>query len=751
MSAKKIVAHINGKTGDEHLLEHHLMDVGARSSAMANSARPNDSDFSDLSQAIGELHDLGKTSDYFQQRIWENVTGSSTNASGFPGPKNKNHTAAGAYLAALNPKGKSRSNLDAAVANIIAAHHIGLGDSTTLSPLGKSVADHMSDQAFADPASRKAVIMWAKANVNNGQALPKVMNHKELTDMEVRMLESILADADRLDAEAFFCGVKKYSNYDPVKCGVPPWRMGGESLSILLNKLRIYMAANFHVPPSRAQYQSVGVSSLNIDRSMLYYDCSEAGSQKPVGVYRLSALTGFGKTLASIAFALEHAVAHGLDRVIYCLPYTAIIDQVSDIFRTIFGSENVLEHHSSNTRDNLPNPTTRVHHLKAEENWQMSIVVTTNVQFFESMFSNHPSSLRKMHSAARSVVIVDEAQAVPYEWAKTCFDGLARLNKEFGATILYCTATQPCLPMLYDSPEINTSFARHWQNYNRVTTTYEPDKQYQIKDLVAEINVKGQSALAIFNTRDSTVAAYREAKAHGVPGEVVCLTTYLTRIDRMEKIKQVRDALKRGERVTVFSTSLIEAGVDVDFPVAYREIAGLDSIVQSAGRCNRNGNMKTGDFVVFKLDSLSKGIATLVNCLPHGFDSNLIDPKNYDAYYSAVVRNRTNKYEAAAKYLKDFKFKAMADHFKMIQDTQVRVYIECAPGAKQALDAAKKDDSKVYDYRRLNNYCASDYISDKQIKTHAQSGKLSDHLLVDFGFYVLTDAAAYSSDIGLDL
>lgn len=746
MSAKNIVAHINSKTGDEHLLKRHLLDVGARSCAMATNAKPSDADFAALSQAIGELHDLGKTSDYFQQRIWENVTGSSANIGGFPGPKNKNHTAAGAYIAAI-----SKSNVDAAVANIIAAHHIGLADSTALSPVGKSVADYMSDEAFANPASRKDVITWFKANVSGGKALPSVIKHKALSDMEVRMLESILADADRLDAEAFFCGVKNQQNYDPVKHGIPPWRSGGEPLSALLDKLRKYMAANFNVPPSRTDYQHVGVGNLNKDRSMLYYDCSEAGPRNPVGVYRLSALTGFGKTLASIAFALEHAVAHGLDRVVYCLPYTAIIDQVSDIFRSIFGSDNVLEHHSSNTRDNIPSPTTRLHHLKAEENWHMPIVVTTNVQFFESMFSNHPSSLRKLHSVARSVVIVDEAQAVPYEWAQTCFDGLNRLNSEFGATILYCTATQPYMKLLLSATEINTSFAQHWQTYNRVTTTYDANKQYQVKELVTEIAGKGQSALAIFNTRDNTVAAYREAKASCVPGEVICLTTYLTRIDRMEKIKRVREALKGGRRVTVFSTSLIEAGVDVDFPVTYREIAGLDSIIQSAGRCNRNGNMPTGDFAVFKLDSLPKGMASLVNCLPKGFNSNLIDPQNYAAYYSAVLSNRNNKYQKACDHLGKFEFKSMANYFKMIEDRQVRIYIECAPGAKSALDAAKKDDSKVYDYRRLNNYCASDYISDKQLQKYIQSGQLSESTLADFGFYILTDPTAYNSDIGLDL
>lgn len=394
--------------------------------------------------------------------------------------------------------------------------------------------------------------------------------------MNTRMLFSCLVDADFLDTEQALQGEKPRGGYANVK----------ELLARLVRSVEPWLKE-----PKTA---------LCARRNEILSRCLKGGDDAR-GLYTLTVPTGGGKTVASLAFALSHAVAQGMERVIYVIPYTSIIEQTANTFAERIGRENVLEHHSQaelgKDEEDADDVETQRRRL-ACENWDAPVIVTTAVQFFESLYATRTSRCRKLHNMARSVIVFDEAQTLPMPMLKPCVFAVAELVRHYGATAVLCTATQPALGKLfaayapeYPMREIAPDPDGLFDFFRRVTFRQEG----QLTDAeVAQRLTEDERVLCVVNSRKRARAIYQmlpeEGRYH--------LSTLMTAQDREQTLKLVRQRLKNEETCRVVSTSLIEAGVDVDFPAVWREKAGLDSILQAAGRCNREGENALADSVV---------------------------------------------------------------------------------------------------------------------------------------------------------
>lgn len=327
-------------------------------------------------------------------------------------------------------------------------------------------------------------------------------------------------------------------------------------------------------------------------RAEILSHCLEAAEKKP-GIFSLTVPTGGGKTLSSLAFALKHARIHGFRRVIYVIPFTSIIEQNADVFRKALaelGPDIVLEHHSNLDPDDESKCSSRSR--LAAENWDARVVVTTNVQFFESLHANRTSRCRKIHRIARSVIVLDEAQTLPVGYMATCLRTLEELTTHYGSTVVLCTATQP---VLHRSQEFKIGIEAPVEIIPDPQSLYRDLKRVVVKqlgkisdaDLIAKLLEYPQS-LCIVNTRKHARDLFKMLPQDGSNFHLSALLCPEHRSDILVKIKE---RLAENTPVRIISTQLIEAGVDIDLPVVFRSLAGLDSIAQAAGRCDREGKL----------------------------------------------------------------------------------------------------------------------------------------------------------------
>lgn len=528
-------------------------------------------------ECCGLLHDVGKISKEFQDYLKT-------------GKGRVDHSTAGAQLAAgrYGAAGKI-------LAYIAAGHHAGLPDhggaptdsGTLEARLAKAVPD------FSD---------WERL-VSLPKALPRPPLSPPLPEpgfaaaFFIRMLFSCLTDADYLDTEAF-C--------DPDASAMRVCRPTLEDLAPKLDKHLETLAAEAAPTP------------INARRREILGHCRNAASETP-GVFSLTVPTGGGKTLSSMAFALDHAGAHDKRRVIYVIPFTSIIEQNARVFRDVFGDEAVLEHHCNFTHpgervdfgaDEKPDADAARQARLATQNWDAPVIATTAVQFFESLFAGRSSRCRKLHNIANSVVVLDEAQMLPPNLLAPTVLALRELVRNYGVTVVLCTATQPAL---MESRSLTTGFPEEevreiipedrllplFDAFRRVRITFE-DTPLSNADVAGRLRSERQ-ALCIVNTR-------REAQdiftALGRDASHFHLSARMYPAHRRRVLERIRKRLDKGEPCRVVSTSLVEAGVDVDFPMVMRALAGLDSIAQAAGRCNRNGkNATLGHVFVFLPES----------------------------------------------------------------------------------------------------------------------------------------------------
>ena len=576
---KQTIAHVRFDaegTPTVHPLEEHLQEVsriaGEFAAAFGNG---------DWGRCAGVWHDLGKYKADFQNYIRDR-SGFERGEADEGGPGKVDHTAAGAIYAMerMGPMGRILGYL-------IAGHHSGLPDWVKDEATGRGLQERLSDRFHLE----QALVGKSPDGILHA-ALPKTppcgkqMETPEHVHLWIRMLFSCLVDADFLDTEAFM---------DSDKASLRPVET---DLAALRAKYDRFMAE---------MQTGAADTPVNRIRRQILDDCRNHAAWEP-GFFSLTVPTGGGKTLASMGFALDHAIRHGKRRIVVVIPYTSIIEQTAEVLRNVFGDEAVLEHHS-----NLdPDRETQKAKL-ATENWDAPIVVTTNVQLFESLFAARTSACRKLHNLTDSVVILDEAQMLPPEFLKPILSGLRGLVESFGVSAVLCTATQPALVgriggdkfqnkesfeglpkgavrELMSSPE---SLSRELM---RVQVERHPqgDQACSWEEIAADL-VPLEQALCIVNTRKDCRALFDL-----LPEGTIHLSALMCGEHRSEVIAGIKAKLKAGAPIRVVSTQLVEAGVDLDFPVVYRALAGLDSIAQAAGRCNREGKLPgAGRVVVF--------------------------------------------------------------------------------------------------------------------------------------------------------
>jgi len=596
----KFYAHSNSsEPASWQPLKEHLENVAKMA---AEFAKPFGGE--DWARIAGLWHDLGKYSPDFQRKLY----GESLRVV---------HSEAGGHLVSL----KEWRGMDVIFSWLIMGHHAGLADYSSADTGGKALEPKMRK-----PERSSVALANVPADILN-QAQPAMppmfsdVEHFPDQAFFIRMLYSCLVDADFLDTEAF------------MDAGREAARPGNQpELATLLQCFDAHMD----------QFDGAeGV--VNESRAQVLAQCRAAAER--TGVFSLTVPTGGGKTLASLAFALRHAVAHEKRRIIYVIPYTSIIEQTAEVFRNIPGFENaVLEHHSNLVFDD-DQEEAEVRARLAMENWDAPIVVTTSVQFFESLYANRSSGCRKLHNMVKSVVIFDEAQCLPPAYLRPCVFAIRELARHYGVTPVLCTATQPVL-------DATTSFDFEFtEGFEEVVEIVEqPDElsrrlarvrvevfqglePVSVDDLAEVLNAEEHSLLCIVNLKkDARALAERLAKEH-----VIHLSTNLCAAHRLEVLAEIKERLGAGERILVISTSLVEAGVDLDFPVVYRALAGLDSIAQAAGRCNREGKLAMGRTVVFlpenQPDYVKPAASLAVNYLKPDRLDQIFLPETFRAYF----------------------------------------------------------------------------------------------------------------------
>ncbi|MDR3438859.1 CRISPR-associated endonuclease Cas3'' [Telmatospirillum sp.] len=548
-------------------LSLHLTSVAERAASFAAPFG-----WAALGRLAGMLHDLGKLSPDFQAYIRKDRA------------RGGDHAAAGARLA----RDADMGFLSSLLAAVVAAHHGGLRD-------GVDLDGRLQDADGPIPARWQELIgpLPAVDALAPTQMFRQSEEKGFYLSFLYRMLFSCLVDADFLETERFYAEAKE----ERVSRG------GHSSLDVLRDRLRDRMAAMRGATPT----------PLNLLRNEIL-DHAVAKAALPPGLFTLTVPTGGGKTLASLSFALDHAVTNKLRRVIYVIPFTSIIEQTAEVFREALQSpQDVLEHHASfdwdrtvgEGRDGLAKLQ------RAAENWDVPIVVTTAVQFFESLFANRPSRCRKLHNIAGSVIILDEAQTLPLDLLMPCMAAIDELARNYRVSVVLCTATQPALrkrdgalidkqnkPLGFDldeGRELAPEPTRLYEALKRVTVEVVSDPVAD--EVITNRFAEQPQMLCIVNSRGHARALF--AAISSLPG-AVHLTTLMCPRHRRMVLADLRERLKAGLPVRLVATSLIEAGVDIDFPEVWRAAAGLDSIAQAAGRCNREGGPVPGRVVVFE-------------------------------------------------------------------------------------------------------------------------------------------------------
>jgi len=546
---KEYYAHsLEGKPPSEwQLLEDHLKNVAEMAAKFA--------DYFDArvwGSILGENHDLGKGTRPWQaylRRANDIIDGFASFYEGHP-----THAFAGSQWLSMHS-----SEAGKLMAYCIAGHHGGLpnwNDSAT------SALESRLQNKYSEVAIPHSVPDFPKD-------LPLQFDSDRLGfqfQFFVRMLFSCLVDADFLDTEAFL---------DKKKSG---WRSSYPEIDTLHEKFWI----NFKTLRDEADQ----TTKVNQQREHVLEDCLQAAESNP-GLFSLTVPTGGGKTLASLAFALNHAKKQGKRRIIYVIPFTSIIEQNAKVFRDMLGDDAVLEHHCNF----LPDDSDWKIRL-ATENWDAPVVVTTNVQFFNSFYANKPSKCRKLHNVANSIIIFDEVQAIPVEKLQPCLEVIKELSLNYDVTSVLCTATQPAIEF---SEKFKSGLKDVREIIHDVPALFSDLKRTEEK-FVGEFNVQEvagrllahEQVLCIVNTRQQALDIFNALPESGAN---IHLSALMYPAHRTEILDKIRARLSHVHKMPcrVVSTQLIEAGVDVDFPSVFRAVAGIDSIAQAAGRCNRNG------------------------------------------------------------------------------------------------------------------------------------------------------------------
>lgn len=667
---------------------------------------------SDWGYACGMLHDIGKYSLAFQDKIKNNSN------------RQVDHSTAGAK-ACFEKGGMYRF-----MSYCIAGHHSGLPDYGSSSDPGNApTLQGRKKKHIEDCDAYKSEI-----HIPEIKTLP--FDPKDSPDLDfslsvfIRMLYSCLVDADFLDTEYF------------MKEGRTQ-RETGEEPSVLLEKLKKHVAG---------WLLNEDTETVNGRRTEILRHCFECG-HKERGIFQLTVPTGGGKTIASLAFALQHAVENQMDRVIYVIPYTSIIEQNAAVFREILGEQNVLENHYNvdyeSTEELKPMQL-------ASENWDKPVVVTTNVQFFESLFANKSSKCRKLHNIANSVIIFDEAQMVPTDYLKPCIAVMEELAANFRSSIVICTATQPALSPFFQRKmpvtELCPRVEEQFRFFERVT--FQNVGTISEDELIEKLQ-KEEQALCIVNTKKRAQRLYQKMKGEGV----FHLSTAMYPKHRRRVLDKIRQLVKDGKKCILISTSLVEAGVDLDFCTVYRQLAGVDSMIQAAGRCNREGKRAAQDSFAYLFQFEEKEyvpgqqlqIDVSKMLLSEGEDISSLH--GIEKYFEALYHFRGESLDKK-KIFEEFKdkrynFAKAAKEFKLIEENTLTVFISREEEAEELLWQIKHQGYTKSGMRKAGQYCVQLYEND--IEKLQGAGMLRQVPGGIENFYELVDSGQYSEEMGLDL
>ncbi len=458
-----------------------------------------------------------------------------------------------------------------------------------------------------------------------------------------------------------------------------------------------------------------------------------------------------------MSFALEQAKANSLRRVIYVIPYCSIIEQTQSVFEDIFGPGSIVAHYADveyETDENKKSGERDKRYLAAE-NWDAPVILTTTVQFFESLFGNRPSRCRKLHNIANSVIIFDEAQMLPVPFLRPCVAATSELVRNYGCSAVLFTATQPALDPLfaellpdYLPRELCPRREEMYEQFRRVRFEYAGKLA---DEALSERLSTEKQVLCIVNRRDQAQALFRllpeEGRFH--------LSTAMCPEDRREKLREIRTRLKAGKPCRVISTSLVEAGVDVDFPIVFRALAGLDSIIQAGGRCNREGmpGVMNGVVYIFESDRPApKMLAQNISAAKKTLESyeDVASPAAIEAYFCELFAEKGMAALDAQDILKlcdspTMPFAEVAERFRVIDNSQYTVYIPCAGSEPLFAELERFGPSRAL-LRKLGKYAVGVYPN--HYKDLQKVGALRE---IAENAAVLEDTRLYSPETGLAL
>lgn len=680
-----IIAH-KSKDGREQSLQEHGQNVAKMA---ASFAAPFGGE--KFAERIGVSHDAGKNTVGFQQYI--------------QAPDKNAKSPHAIIAAALNCQAN-----DVLSAVITEGHHSGLHNVLdTITNVRAAFAERSQDIAtarehFSTDAINQIEIIPEFARKN------KVFGQYAFTKMEF----SCLTDADYQDTERFMRGYSPRSyNYDSFS-GI--YDMFRKHIQPWIDKDNKMVGEN--------NQQLTKNEEINHMRTQMMLQCLNAGSNSRKGDIRtLSIPTGGSKTLSSFAYAIAAAKKDtSIKRIIVVIPFNTITTQTASVLRGIVGEKNILENHFGfDFEDSKQGKLLQY----ASENWDIPIVVTTNVQFFESFFSNKPSKSRKLHNIADSIIIFDEVQQLPVKYLKPCIKCIESLAANFGARIVLSTATQPALEPYFETikpREIIDDSESYVKPFRRCSI--ENIGTVTAKNLTERIQ-KHKQCLCVVNEKEEAKAIYT-AIENGRCKNLYCLTTDITPYDREKLLRQIRQNLKDDEPCIVISTSLIESGVDVDFPYGYRELYGLDSILQTAGRVNRNGLRDCGSSTLFVFDGPQEEYRALRNGTSRGcnesdnkksitrgilqkYDAD--SPKAIHEYFSRLYGYKgdgLDKFDivkmASSKLIP---FQDISQKFKIIDEDTVTVIISQTAEASELVGKIRNQTATKDDIRKVGKYAVS--------------------------------------------
>ena len=700
--------------------EEHLEGVAKLAESFANEFG-----MGSWGRVLGLLHDKGKEQKTFQEYIMK--------SSGFRPELRVSGEHYHAFVGGLLAKSIYGNGSKSLLCNQIMSHHSGLHDYCDIEDtLKKNIPSDVNRCVEKIPLNRPP---FSFSTIKGCKGMTPDANHLS------RMLFSCLVDADYLDTELF---------------------MDEESARKRMNDIKLEALLPLFEAYIDSLQRGSTMSEVNTIRRQVQERCVSM-SDVEKGFYSLTVPTGGGKTLSSLVWALRHAIHNGMKRIIIAIPYTSIIVQTASILKQIFGEEAVLEHHSNFDPQSLTSKDMQHKAKLATENWNYPIVVTTNVQLFESMFSNKPSDCRKLHNITNSVIILDEVQTLPTDFLQPIVDALKSYQRMFGISVLFTTASQPVLSGLIEGCNPKAAF----QGIDHITeiipneyalhdklrrVCLEIDDTGSTYDEIAERLSRHDRVLCIVNTRNDAREIYERLPKEG-------LTIHLSRMmcprHVAKAIQEIKQALSDNSEtvIRVVATQLIEAGVDIDFPVVYRQEAGLDSILQAAGRCNREGRLDMATTYVFSIAKehiLHGSIKDANNARLNMTNVNdWFAPKTMTEYFRQLYCRKETFDQKDIKTLlykpAEMCFEEASKEFRLIEEVGKTVVVNMGD-SMELIERIKSDGISYSLMKQLSQYCVN--IHDRDFQKLKSYGAVEE---VIEGINVVNDRAQYDENIGLRL